>query len=296
MSGSALRVPRRPTLSRAVRLFLLAIPLSLGMAAAQAQTLGGVNLGDADQPIEIEASKAIEWHRDEKVYIARGDARITRGDFVLNAEIVTAHYRETKGQDPRIWRVEAEGAVRVTTPTATVTGDHAVYDLDKGVVVMVGDDLRVKTAKETLTADDSLEYWEDRQMVVARGNAVVVQEGRRLRADLLTGHFEQTPEGERKLVRVEAAGDVRLSTESEFARGDKGTYDLETEIATLEGSVKITRGENQLNGERAEVNLQTGISRLLGDGGDSRVRTLIVPSSKPETPKSEAPKPEANAQ
>ena len=249
--------------------------------SVQAQSVGGLDLGSSDTPIEIEAEKGIEWHRNEKIYVARGNARVARGDVVLHAEVVTAHYRGEGDAGSEVWRVEADGQVRVTTPSETITGDRAVYDIDKAVVIMVGEDLRVVTAEETLTAEESLEYWEDRQLVVARGNAQVVQSDKRLRADMLTGHFEQTETGDQELVRIDALGDVRLSTGEEYARGDRGSYNLRTEIATLEGSVKITRGENQLNGDFAEVNFDTGISRLQSkqDGGDgSRVRTLIVPS------------------
>jgi lipopolysaccharide export system protein LptA len=52
-------------------------------------------------------------------------------------------------------------------------------------------------------------------------------------------------------------------------------------VATLVGDVKISRGENQLNGGYAEVNLNTGVSRLLGAPPDSdakaRVRGLLRP-------------------
>ena len=45
----------------------------------------------------------------------------------------------------------------------------------------------------------------------------------------------------------------------------------------LVGNVRITRGQNQLAGAKAEVNLKTGISRLLsGDAG--HVEGLIVPN------------------
>ena len=73
-----------------------------------------------------------------------------------------------------------------------------------------------------------------------------------------------------------------ISTADEVVRGDRGVYDLDSRIATLAGSVKITRGENQLNGAYAEVNLATGVSRLRSAPGQgpSRVFGLI----KPEKP------------
>ena len=55
-------------------------------------------------------------------------------------------------------------------------------------------------------------------------------------------------------------------------------YDLQLNVATLTGSVRLTRGANQLNGDFAEVNLDTGISRLLArPGGAGRVSGLLVP-------------------
>ncbi len=51
-------------------------------------------------------------------------------------------------------------------------------------------------------------------------------------------------------------------------------------------SLALQRGEDQMNGRYAEVDLKTGISRMLGAApgqpGDTRVRTLLVPSSDPE--------------
>ena len=80
---------------------------------------------------------------------------------------------------------------------------------------------------------------------------------------------------------------VRISTAGEFARGDRGVYYVDREFATLTGAVKITREDNQLNGEYAEVDMKTGVSRLLsgppGTKSMVRVRGLFVPKRKPDT-------------
>ena len=70
-------------------------------------------------------------------------------------------------------------------------------------------------------------------------------------------------------------------TNDEIVRSRTGTYDVDSGVVTLAGSVKITRGPSQLNGDRATVNLQTGVSELFsGDGG--KVRGLIVPERQPD--------------
>ena len=69
-----------------------------------------------------------------------------------------------------------------------------------------------------------------------------------------------------------------ITTPTEVATADRGIYNHKSGIAQLVGSVRLTRGDNQLNGDRAEVNLKTGVSRLLATRGrDGRVRVLVVP-------------------
>jgi len=66
--------------------------------------------------------------------------------------------------------------------------------------------------------------------------------------------------------------------------GDRGDYNMETGIATVSGSVKITREGNELNGGYAHVDLNTGISKLFGGApgaaGDQRARGTFVPEKK----------------
>ncbi|MEC7396213.1 MAG: LptA/OstA family protein, partial [Pseudomonadota bacterium] len=65
---------------------------------------------------------------------------------------------------------------------------------------------------------------------------------------------------------------------TEIVRAEKGVYNVRTGIVKLHENVKITRGKTQLNGNEAEVNLNTGISRLIG--GKGRVRGLIRPNNQ----------------
>ena len=62
-------------------------------------------------------------------------------------------------------------------------------------------------------------------------------------------------------------------------RGDRGVYSPATGMARLLGNVRITRGENQLNGREAIVNMCTGVARLVSAPGD-RVQGLIMPNQE----------------
>ncbi len=276
---------RQPRRSLAAALGLFAMFASPSVALPQGLSL----MGEGNQPLEIDAEQGIEWHRNDKVYVARGNARAARGEIAVHAEVLKAHYRAGNSGKTEIWRIEAEGAVRLTSPTQTVYGDRGVYDVDNAVAVLVGNDLKLVTQNEVITARDSLEYWERKQMAVARGDAQAKREDNQLRADVLTAHFLPGKNEKLKLERIDAYDNVEVSTPTEFARADRGVYYVEQELATLSGSVKVTRGDNQLNGQYAEVNLATGVSRLLasppGEDGSDRVKGLLVPEkvSEPES-------------
>ena len=62
--------------------------------------------------------------------------------------------------------------------------------------------------------------------------------------------------------RVEAFDKVEIETDVEKATSDRGVYDVKSGIATLTGSVKIIREGNHLSGCKAEVNMNTGISKM----------------------------------
>ena len=71
---------------------IAALALVFGLSAmAQAQsvfTQGG------DKPVEIEADDGIEWQRDAKAYVARGNARARRAGVEIRADTLTAFYRD----------------------------------------------------------------------------------------------------------------------------------------------------------------------------------------------------------
>lgn len=250
--------------------------------AAQAQLGDPLGAGASGMPIEIEAESGIEWRRNEKVYIARGNATAKRGDFTANADTLSAYYRDKTGGGSEIWKIEADGHVRMISPGRTVTGGHAVYNLDTRILQVTGAGLGVDTGTEKLTANDSLEYQDKAQLAIARGNAVLVQGDREVRSDVMTGHFQRQTDGKLELVRLEADGNVAVKTPDTYATSAKGDYDLTKDIMTLAGDVKVTNAGNQFNGEYAEVNVKTGVSRLLGSSsGSGKVKSLIMPSSSP---------------
>ncbi|HYC02276.1 MAG TPA: LptA/OstA family protein [Azospirillaceae bacterium] len=235
--------------------------------------------------VDITADEAFEWHENNLAVVARGNVVAVRGDVTLRADTVTAYYRKAAGGGNEIYRLAADGNVEIrSAKQQQAYGQRGVYDVDKEVAVLTGGDLRLITENDVVTAKDTLEYWRKESLMVARGDAVAVRGDNRVRADRLVGLLTENQQGQLDLTRVDAQGGVVISTPKEVARGATGTYDIRSRLATLTGDVKVTRGQSQLNGNAAEVNLETGVSRMLaGPGatakgrGDGRVRGLFVP-------------------
>jgi len=252
-----------------------------GVAFAQSLNFGS---GESDLPIEIYADDGIEWQQENLVFLARGNARAVRGEVEVRADVLTAYYRETPKGGTDIWRLNADGTVRISSPGEKAYGEKGVYDVDNGILVLSGGRVRLVTKDDVITADRQLEYWEKKQMAVARGNASAVRGDKRLRADVLAAYFRKDKNGRSAIYRVEAFDNVRIKTAKDDARADRAVYNVQSGIVTLAGSVKIIRGRNQLRGCRAEINLNTGISKLFSCGppgaGGKPVRGVIQPVKK----------------
>jgi lipopolysaccharide export system protein LptA len=295
--------------------------LAVLVTSARAQQLDLTHGG----PIDITARDGLEWRQNEQEVIARGDARATRGTVTVTADTLTAWYRKKNAAetaqatqatglagDPstegnEIYRMQAEGHVHIFTATDQAQGDKAVYDLDQSVLVMTGRNLKLTTPNDVITARDDLEYWPQQHMAVARGDAVVVtNDAKRVAADTLVAYTTDNPPpasatpvptpvaakpnedplaASGKLQRVEAFGNVSVRTPTDTVTGDRGVYVPDTGMARLGGNVRITRGQNQLNGAEADVNMKTGIATLIaqtaaGSPKAARVHGLVVPNDE----------------
>jgi lipopolysaccharide export system protein LptA len=322
------------TADRPVRAILAALAVLLTCrllgslpAHGQGLSLGGVS---EERPIAISADSGIEWQQDAQVYIARGNAVAKRGTTEVHADTLTAHYRPSKvsGGENEIYRLDADGHVMIIGERETVVGDQAVYDVDQQIGVVTGKALKLTTATDVVTARDSLEWYDQKQVAVARGDAVAVRDTKRIRADVLTAHMtkeQPRPPGSKpavtpakaagkpagqaadplgdegsKISRIDAQGNVLVSTETDIGRGDYGVYNADTGLATLLQNVTITRGPNAIRGQYAVMDLNHNISRMMPapsapNAAPARVEGLFVRQDQPgaaaSSGKGNAPKP-----
>ncbi|MSO71408.1 MAG: hypothetical protein EXQ88_05275 [Alphaproteobacteria bacterium] len=302
--------PRRTMLfARALPACFAALLTIAAAAPARGQALGFQPQGNA--PIEVVATDGVEWDRETQKYVARGKARVTQGGLSVTADVLTAYYRTVATGGNEIFRIDAVGKVKIASANETATGDRATFDVKGGILLMTGEKIELVTPQETVTARDSLEYNVGRNLAIARGSAHSGRGAQHLYADELQAHFRATGAAGGKtsdIERVEAIGNVVIVTPAEVVQAARGDYDPTKGLVHLTGQVKLTRDTTQINGEEAEVNLNTGVSKIIGTArvalagkavappaggvatapvppaGDQRVRALITPKSKPQVP------------
>jgi lipopolysaccharide export system protein LptA len=140
---------------------------------------------------------------------------------------------------------------------------------------------------------DRLEVQDRADRAIFAGNVHATQGELTLDTPRLTVAYSggQGNAGGPKIHRLDAAGGVVVKSPSETARGDFGIYDLDRKLITVIGNVQLNRENNQLNGSRLVIDLDSG--RAVVDGGPPGVNQsggrvtghFIVPQRQQNQPR-----------
>lgn len=134
------------------------------------------------------------------------------------------------------------------------------YFKQDNILVLKGKHV-ITTSQGTLTAEKETRYFQNKRESVSVGNVVVRQGDNILYADTVKAFYSQKNE----LEKAEAVGHVRIITPKGKAYGDKGVYNPKTAKVQLTGKVKLEQQGNVINGNMAETDLNTQISRITGN-------------------------------
>jgi len=122
----------KPILAAAV--VLSAALLGSGIALAQ-DGVSALKGHDSKAPIDVAADRAEAQDRADRAIFA-GNVVVKQGELTLRTARLTVAYATQNGLD--VNRVDASGGVTIVSPSETAKGDFAVYDLDEGLITMVG--------------------------------------------------------------------------------------------------------------------------------------------------------------
>lgn len=121
---------------------------------------------------------------------------------------------------------------------------------------------------------DSLEVQNKAQTATFTGNVIVTQDDMKLRADRLVVFYARQSDAAAtqgksgKIDKIEAKGAVHISSQdNQSADGDWANYLVKDRQIEMGGKVVLRQEGNVISGEKLLVDLNTGVSRILGGGG-----------------------------
>jgi lipopolysaccharide export system protein LptA len=140
---------------------------------------------------------------------------------------------------------------------------------------------------------DKLEVRESENIAIFSGNVSVTQGPTLLKSGKMTVHYAQggggsAATGSANIERLEVDGKVYVKSENQVATGDRGTFDMKTEVLVLSGKeVVLSEGPNVLVGCKLTVQMKTGEAQVdgckQGGSGTGRVMMSITPGSQKQS-------------
>jgi len=137
---------------------------------------------------------------------------------------------------------------------------------------------------------DRLEVREAENVAIFSGNVSVVQGNTLLKSGKMTVYYAKgggsATTGSANIERLEVDGKVYVKSENQVATGDRGIFDMKTEILTLSGKeVVLSEGPNVLVGCKLTVDMGSGEAQVEGcaggkAAGSGRVIMSITPGSQ----------------
>lgn len=232
--------------------------------------LGATSLTMND--ITVSARTALEWHRKEHHYEAEGKVRVKNGDINLSSEKLEVFYEnvnieEGEKQVPKI--IKAYDGVEVRTSGSMIRSQIATYDLPRKLIKFFGSSVELTSQDAKLDAKQSLEYWTDSEIAIARGEArVQVQGGKILSADTIRAKISFL-DGKKQVSSATAEKNVRIDTGKAQIFGDSGRYDFTTQQGKICGNLRIIEEGKTLKGECATIDMRTGTSHIENKNSDT---------------------------
>lgn len=238
-----------------------------------------------DNPLIVEADDSLQWLRNEKQYVATGNATAQQGDLTLKANVITAHYEsentETGDHDATtITFIKGETAAKLTRASLIATANVIEYDIITEFVKIFGGSPLIINGQDRMSATEVITYNRSTREIIARGDAQVkLANGQELHGNIITIVITQD-EGD--IETVTADGNALVTSQSDTGQqravADTMVYTRTDGIAVLTGNVEIEDGNNLLTGDRAEVNTITGTSTMSSSQGGKRVGGVFNPA------------------
>ena len=223
--------------------------------------------------LEISATKELIWDQTAGIYEANGAAIAKRGNQEITADVLTAYYDSTS-DDQNVTRIVATTNVAFSDEDMTGSGARLDYNVASDFYELTGPDARISAKDGKARAEKLVSFDRVAGLIIAEQKAeILLSDGRLLQGDYIEITLDETEE----IKTIFATGNVFIEQQDgKQAYSDESDYDATTGKALLNGSVRIIDGDSILNGQKAEIDFNKGISRLLADEGQGRVSGILA--------------------
>ena len=222
--------------------------------------------------LEIEASGFLEWNQENKSYIAKGDAIATQGGRTIEADEIIAFYASEENRD--ITRIQAAGSVKFSDVLGSGYSDRLHYEMNTQTVTLNGNENYFESEEFTAQSSNQIQFNELDGILNLQDDAMIsISEARKIEAQRL--EIELSDDG--NVTTINAEGDVKLTEKAgRIAYSGSAFYEAENGNMTLSDSVEILDGNNQLRGDKAIINVETGYSKILAGSENKRVTGKLI--------------------
>ena len=140
----------------------------------------------------------------------------------------------------------------------TLKAPEFTFDKKSDILTLIGYH-EITSQKGVLTAEKETKVFQRENRTESLGNAVLQQENNKVRADKIIAFF--TDKSHKELKRIEAYGNVIITTPTEYATGKEGYFEAETgklELFGENGIVLIKRENNTLQAKHVIAHFTKG--------------------------------------
>ena len=222
--------------------------------------------------IKVEADKSIEYFEKQKIYVASGNAKASKGNFSIKAEKITAFLGNTKNSN--ITDIEANDNVIIIDHNTIAKSNFATYNFKNKFIILKGNNQSIESKKFKIKSKSYISFDDINKIANSEGDVKLFLSGPiTVSAKKISANFDKN---NNNLISAIAQGNVEIKTKLETITSNSAKYDNNTDIISLKGNVIIIRDKSILTGEKGSMNLKNRKSKI-ESSKSKRVKGIFKP-------------------
>ena len=224
---------------------------------------------------KVEADKSIEYFEKQKIYVASGNAKASKGKFSVKADNITAYMGQTENSN--MTHMEATGNVIIINQDTIARSNFARYNFKEKIIILKGNIQSIEAKTFKLQSKKIISFDDIQKIATSEGDVKLVLSGPiSVFSKKINAKFDQI---NNNLISASAKGNVKIETKSETITCNSAKYNNKTNLISLEGNVIIKRNKSILTGEKGYMNLSTRKSKI-ESSKSKRVKGIFSPIKK----------------